>query len=235
MSALSASTNSLHRDNRSESRSYKRDKEHSAKWAMGTRPSYGVKYNYNYEVIHGSEEQQAKVRPEKRWSDRYATLSHELERSHKLTRCPFRYGSYKTHHNVTLTNTHGGEFGKAAGRIVRKRQAMQEVAYPTSLTSSFVESLPSGTSGHLAQTPSLDAGVMYSYDEKTSPRKVVGLDSLVEKAEKDFNNRETAKLVKAEYEILDVEGEIVKKGKKGSPKHTAQVVMVQEDEDWECI
>jgi hypothetical protein len=62
---------------------------------------------------------------------------------------------------------------------------------------------------------------------------------LVEKAEREWTNRETVKLVKDEYEILDESGEITvtgKKGKKTSPKQRPQLVMVADDEDdWERI
>ena len=72
MATLSSSTGSLHRDVRSESRPYKRDKEHNTKWAMGARPSYGVKTRWWPEegMYTGSPEQQAKVRPQKKYSDR---------------------------------------------------------------------------------------------------------------------------------------------------------------------
>lgn len=73
MATLSSSTGSLHRDVRSDALSYKRDKEHTTKWAMGTRPSYGVKtryWPYGEEFYTGSPEQQAKVRPEKKHYER---------------------------------------------------------------------------------------------------------------------------------------------------------------------
>jgi hypothetical protein len=71
MAALSSSTGSLHRDVRSESQGYKRAKEHNTKWAMGTRPSYGVKARFwpVEELYTGSPEQQAKLRPQKKHSD----------------------------------------------------------------------------------------------------------------------------------------------------------------------
>jgi hypothetical protein len=66
------------------------------------------------------------------------------------------------------------------------------------------------------------------------------LGSLVEKAEKDWNNRETDKIVRNEYEILDSSGEVTwtskGKGKRGSPQQHAKVVLAQDDdEDWEAI
>jgi hypothetical protein len=71
MATLSSSTSSIERDIRSNSRSYKRDKDHNSKWAMGTRPSYGVRTScWDPDVFtSGSPEQQAKVRPQKKYSD----------------------------------------------------------------------------------------------------------------------------------------------------------------------
>jgi hypothetical protein len=71
MAALSSSISSIQRDIRSDSRSYKRDKDHNSKWAMGSRPSYGVRTNcWDPDVfISGSPEQQAKIRPQKKFSN----------------------------------------------------------------------------------------------------------------------------------------------------------------------
>lgn len=55
--------------------------------------------------------------------------------------------------------------------------------------------------------------------------RAVGLDSLVDMAEKKWAAEQTDKIVKGEYEVLDAEGETTvlssKKGKKGSPKQRA--------------
>jgi len=96
-----------------------------------------------------------------------------------------------------------------------------------------------------------DAGVLYSYDTKfaspTAKGRAVGLDALVEKAEKKWMEEQTDKIVKGEYEVLDAEGETTflagKKGKKGSPKQRAiknmpavvQDVGVEEDDGFELI
>ena len=73
MATLSSSNSSIHRDNRSESRSYKRDKEHTTKWAMGARPRAGVKQAYVDGILTaGSDEQSVapvKVRPVKKYSE----------------------------------------------------------------------------------------------------------------------------------------------------------------------
>ncbi|KFY79526.1 hypothetical protein V499_01501 [Pseudogymnoascus sp. VKM F-103] len=56
-----------------------------------------------------------------------------------------------------------------------------------------------------------DEAVFYTYDSEASPASSVGLDGLVEKAERHFRERETERIVRAEYEVLDGEGEKVKR------------------------
>lgn len=124
-------------------------------------------------------------------------------------------------------------------RIARKEDALREVSSPT-LSRSLADLLPSTSTS--ARTSSIDSGVLYSYDAPSTPRKVVGLNSLVEKAEMEWQSRETDKIVRDEYAVLDESGEIKVltkgKGKKGSsPKQCAQVVERDEedDDDWETI
>jgi hypothetical protein len=122
-------------------------------------------------------------------------------------------------------------------RIARKEDALREISSPT-LSRSLTELLP-GTSA-APRSSSIDSGVLYSYDAPTTPRKVVGLNSLVEKAEMEWQSRETDKIVRDEYAVLDESGEVKVmtkgKGKKGSPRQRAQVVARDEgDDDWETI
>lgn len=81
--------------------------------------------------------------------------------------------------------------------------------------------------------------MLYSFDAPSTPSKVVGLNSLVEKAEMEWQNRETDKIVRDEYEILDESGEVKvaakSKGKKGSPRQRAKLLVVQDEDDWETI
>lgn len=55
----------------------------------------------------------------------------------------------------------------------------------------------------------------------------------------EWQSRETDKIVRDEYEILDESGEVKVitkgKGKRGSPRQHAQVVIVEEEDDWETI
>lgn len=60
-----------HRDIRSASLPFKRDKEHAQKWSNGQRPLAGVRANFNAE-LEDTESQlplaKEKVRPMKQWS-----------------------------------------------------------------------------------------------------------------------------------------------------------------------
>ena len=86
-------------------------------------------------------------------------------------------------------------------------------------------------------SPSPDAGVMYSFDAARGPTHGSQIfNTALAKAVEKFEEKETAKLVKNEYEILDSEGESVgltplKKGK-GKAK---EVSVPDEDEDYEFV
>lgn len=82
-----------------------------------------------------------------------------------------------------------------------------------------------------------DEGVLYSFDREASPASSLGLGGLVEKAEQHFRARETERIVRGEYEVLDGEGETVRakrKGRKGSPK-VRVVEGADVDGDWEAL
>lgn len=55
----------------------------------------------------------------------------------------------------------------------------------------------------------------------------------------EWQSRETDKIVRNEYEILDESGEVKViakgKGKKSSPRQRAQFVVVEDEDDWETI
>jgi hypothetical protein len=74
-----------------------------------------------------------------------------------------------------------------------------------------------------------DSDILYSFDNKGpspgSKGRSVDLGGLVEMAEKKWDNKQTERIVKVEYEVLDEQGETTilskGKGKKGSPKTKA--------------
>jgi hypothetical protein len=139
---------------------------------------------------------------------------------------------------------HGGNGLRSAynscafGRLTRKEDNLNEVRSATPLSRSLSDLIPSSPGA--SRKPAPDAGILYSFDASSTPREAVGLDSLVEKAEKEFASRETDRIVRHEYEILDESGEVQVvskgKGKKGSPRQRAKVLASNEDEeDWEEI
>ena len=84
-------------------------------------------------------------------------------------------------------------------------------------------------------SPPADAGVMYSFDAAKGPTQGSQiLNVALAKAVERFEEKETAKLVKNEYDVLDSEGESVglaspRKNAKG--KERAVVVAVPEDDE----
>jgi len=82
-----------------------------------------------------------------------------------------------------------------------------------------------------------DADVTYSYDAHRGPShgsQVLGY--ALSKAVENFENKETDKLVKNEYEVVDSEGEIILgKHAKSVSTATKQTIVLDEDEDYELI
>ena len=88
-------------------------------------------------------------------------------------------------------------------------------------------------------SPPPDAGIMYSFDAPRGPTHGSQIfNTALAKAVKKFEEKETARLVKNEYEILDSEGESVglTPVKKGKGKAKAEPVIVPDaDEDYEFV
>ena len=88
-------------------------------------------------------------------------------------------------------------------------------------------------------SPPPDVGVMYSFDAPRGPSHGSQiLNTALNKAVAKFEEKETAKLVKNEYEILDSEGESIGLSpiKKGKGKAKAEPVVVPDaDEDFEFV
>lgn len=198
MASLSTSASSLHRDVRSDAHDSKRFKDQKNKWALGTRPLYGVKRDLVQ--INDPIDPRAKVRPERHYP-----------------RCSCCYGP--SHINP------------------RKEDAIREINYSgRGLSKSISDLLPNDSTS--PRSPD-ESSIMYSFDAPSAPRKAVGLDGLVDKAEKEWKSRETDRIVRNEYAVLDNLGEfsvISKgKGKKSSPRQRAQSVTSYDEDDWERI
>lgn len=131
--------------------------------------------------------------------------------------------------------------GKASSRMARKADHQYDSMSSRSLSKSLIDLLPAShpVRGARASTKSDDNTILYSFDSSSSPtsRKVVGLDALVERAEKEWAGKETERIVKKEWEILDAEGEkwSLKKGRKSPAVKAAKDAPVVDDDDWECL
>lgn len=249
------------KDIRSAAKPFKRDRDSGEKWSMGTRPLAGVRIKYSAtpsledgEYI-GSPNPKNKVRPCKPWVYAPSLSPHPYKKPADACRNPM----YKSHANKTPKPTPhyiaGVNNNAAAGRMVRKVDALVDADDHTSsrLSKSLLELLPqhaNNTSGAIhTAIRNQDAGILYSYDNAgASPGlqgRAVGLDSLVDMAEKKWVMEQTEKIVQGEYEVLDAEGETtVLKGrkKKGSPKQRAVKSMsevgqdvVEEDDGFELV
>lgn len=237
-----ASSPVAQRDIRSAAKAFKRDRDSGEKWANGTRPMAGVRIKYN---LPGSEEAEQdvnmKVRPGKP-----ATYV-----SRHTPKIQANIPSHAPKSQTPKIPKANAPFDNAINhRMVRKVDSGADSAGP--LSKSLLELLPqhANNSATSIQTAIRDqeSGILYSYDNiGASPGvkgRPVGLDSLVEMAEKKWNLEQTDKLVKGEYEVLDNDGETTvlssKKGKK-SPKQKAknmplvQDVQIEEDDGFELI
>lgn len=85
-----------------------------------------------------------------------------------------------------------------------------------------------------APSPPLDAGVMYSFDAARGPSQGSQIfNAALAKAVQKYEEKETVKLVKDEYDIIDSEGESVglTPVKKGKGKAKAEPVVIPDAED----
>jgi hypothetical protein len=220
-----------HRDIRSASLPFKRDKEHAQKWSHGQRPLAGVRANFNDE-LDDSELPKAKVRPMKQWSQ----ISSE----------------HKSHANKNPKPNGNYTQSRAAHKVSAVVESNDHTTSP--LSKSLLELLPqhaNNTSSPIqtmicTSSSASEAEILYSFDNKgPSPGdkgRKVDFGGLVELAEKKWVSEQTERIVKGEYEVLDNEGEkiVVGKGKKkGSPKQRVPTVVKDaeaiEDDGFELV
>lgn len=224
-----------HRDIRSATLPFKRDKDHVEKWTSGVRPAPGARFDhYTGEVIASNEAQRKKVRP---FGQRL-----QEHKSH-ANKAPKPYGSFYEGSN------------RATARQVNKVDAIIDANdFTSQLSKSLLELLPSHSNNaqsaiHTAIRESADAQILYSFDSKGPSPSGKGVDidlgGLVDIAEKKWANEQTDRILKGEYEVLDHDGEttVLGKGKyKKSPKqkaakpiHTAKNTDPEDDDGFELI
>lgn len=169
------------RDLRSASQDPKRAKERTSKWARGTRPAPGERYDifadFNKRAAEPAGPQQTKTRPDRVWNGR-AMPSRNIVKPKMSWDVP-------------------------SGRARAKVSAMEELD-DSAMTRSLLDMLPSATMVRPQPTATPDR-FLYSFDATDTPGKPLSLDIFVKP-----NTKETEKLVEKEYEIVDANGDELK-------------------------
>jgi len=237
-----------HRDIRSASKPFKRDKERNQKWSGGERPLPGVRITWtnNFEKDNSDSVSLGETLPEWLVTGGNNDTHREKVRPEKYYHVPKRAFGNQTPKPAIRAHDYSGA---SIGRVYRKVDALIDAREHTDaeISKSLFDLLPSHANNTDAAirtaNRSVDDGILYSFDNKgKSPGakgREVGLEGLVEQAEAKFLAEQIDRIVKGEYEVLDGQGEttvISKKGKKGSPKQRAvktesSVVASKLDED----
>ncbi|KAI9721051.1 MAG: hypothetical protein M1812_002532 [Candelaria pacifica] len=93
-------------------------------------------------------------------------------------------------------------------KMARKFQVLDEASSPSDL------SAEEDVAGEATTAPEPDADITYSFDASRGPRKGSQILSLaLTKAVENFEVKETDRIIKEEYEVLDEDGEPVKRGR----------------------
>lgn len=233
MSATSASNPApqlQHRDIRSASLPFKRDKEHAHKWSNGHRPLAGRSWA-TVDTDNEDVQLQGNIRPMKSNSQ-----TNHLHKSH-ANKSPKPYGHFDS---------------RTAPKVSAIMESNEHTTSP--LSKSLLELLPQHVNNSSPSISTLlrnssntsESELLYSFDNKgpspSSKGRKVDLGGLVEEAEKKWVAEQTERIVRGEYEVLDNQGEvaIAGKGKKrGSPKQRVPTLVkdavVVEDDGFELI
>jgi len=133
----------------------------------------------------------------------------------------------ETDYNFARRAEKGAVASLAHGAKVARKQDMLEGVVDSSGSSDEYDEV-------VTPAQPADAGVAYSFDAARSPSKGSQiLNVALAKAVEKFEERETVKLVKSEYDVLDADGEVVEVEKKRKNKSKTQppVVMPTADEE----
>lgn len=225
-----------HRDIRSAALPFKRDKDHHEKWSHGTAPGPGVRRSIAGEFISGNGCQKVKVRPMKA----FAYVLHLIPYRASADQTP-NSSEPKSHANKATKPFSKHEQGVSSNKIdarhINKTDAIIDANNHTSsdLSKSLLDLIPQHANN--TQSPiqiairesAADSEIFYSFDNKgPSPShkgRDIDLGGLVDIAEQKWANEQVDRIVKGEYEVLDIKGDptvISTKGKgKRSPKQKA--------------
>ncbi|KAI9750993.1 MAG: hypothetical protein M1835_001296 [Candelina submexicana] len=112
--------------------------------------------------------------------------------------------------NAAIRRGVGADLARADHRnkMARKFEVLEEVYSPSDL------SAEEDVDNEATTAPEPDADITYSFDAPRGPRKGSQILSLaLAKAVETFEVKETDRIVKEEYEVLDENGEPVKRGR----------------------
>ena len=119
---------------------------------------------------------------------------------------PFRPS--ETFYNVKRRETKAAVASLAHGTKIARKHDMLEGTSASAVSDNSSDS--NSDRDEVATSTAPDAGVMYSFDAASGPTHGSEiLNSALAKAVERFEEKETVRLVKAEYDIVDSEGEIV--------------------------
>ncbi|EHL01341.1 hypothetical protein GLAREA_11668 [Glarea lozoyensis ATCC 20868] len=211
------------RDIRSASVAYKRDKDHSTKWARGVRPIAGHQYEYPEPNSYGELVFTGKVRPDAR----HPFIGEKDHRSPKA--------NYLGAEDISsLANR------RYSHKVDTFHESNDHTTNP--LSKSLLSMLPQHMNNATPAISTREPDTLFSYDTRgpTPGQKAsrVALGGLIEQAEQKWIAEQTEKIIRGEYEVLDAQGEktVLKKGKR-SPKQKPKEVqpVVDEDDGFELV
>ena len=141
---------------------------------------------------------------------------------------------------LTLPSEYSAKRRESKGAVAALQNSVKVARKQDMLDGTAISDDSSNSTSDYEETPSpaVDSAVMYSFDAARAPSQGSQiLNTALAKAVEKFEDRETVKLVKNEYEILDDEGESVGlTPAKKSKKVKAQAMIVPDaDEDYELV
>ena len=147
-----------------------------------------------------------------------------------------------SNYNKNRRSTKGAVASLAHGTKIARKHDMLEGAATLPIDDSSASSGSDHDDEAQNASPALpppDLGVMYSFDAPKGPTEGSQiLNVALAKAVQQFEEKETVKLVKDEYEVLDSEGESMGLSpvkSKGKGKARDVPVLVDEDDEYEFV